>query len=212
MQKPNHDKDFLQICSSLNSTPRLLLHVCCAPCATYCLTQLIQRFDVTLYYSNDNIMPQEEWHKRLNELQRLTDIINGGGFTAQPIAPVKLTHTQYSPQRFLQAASGLESQPEGGARCEQCFVLRLKDAADYASQNGFDYLATTLTISPYKNSQLLNDIGYSLQNEQLKWLPSDFKKRDGYRQSIRLCEQYGIYRQHYCGCCFSLAEQISKLQ
>lgn len=206
MQKTNYDAEFLKIKSSLTNTPSLLLHVCCAPCATYCLTQLTDCFDVTLYYSNDNIMPQAEWQKRLDELHRLVEIVNRNKANARP---VKLVTRSYDVQRFLQAAKGFENQPEGGLRCTKCFELRLGDAADFAAQNGFDYFATTLTVSPYKNSQLLNEIGNRVQTPNLKWLPTDFKKRDGYRQSIRLCEQYGIYRQHYCGCSFSLAEQLS---
>lgn len=203
------DKDFEQVKTSADKAhpPRLLLHVCCAPCATACLLRIVDSFDVTLFYANDNIYPAEEWQKRLGEVRRLTDIVNSGLFEVQSIAPVKLQVPPLRPERFFDVARGLEAEREGGGRCAKCFELRLGDARDYALSEGFDLFCTTLTISPYKNSLLLNEIGQSLQTDGLRWLNADFKKQDGYKQSIRLCQKYGIYRQHYCGCVFSQPPQ-----
>lgn len=200
----NYDKQFQEIkAQAAGKNPKLLLHVCCAPCATACLLRLADAFDVTLYYSNDNITDPAEWAKRLGEVQKLVDIVNGGTYEVTPVAPLKLVVKQQDVSRFFDAAKGLEQEKEGGARCAQCFRLRLADAKTYAETHGFQLFGTTLTISPYKNSALLNEIGLSLQTDDLKWLPSDFKKHNGYNESIRLCEKYGIYRQHYCGCTYS---------
>ena len=198
----NYDKELENIKSGIdvNNPPRLLLQVCCAPCATYCLTRLLGHFDVTLYYANDNITDNAEWRKRLGQVQKLVDIVNGGNFETAAIRPLKLVVQEQDAARFYTVAKGLENEKEGGARCEQCFALRLGDTQRYAHEHGFDYFGTTLTVSPYKNSQLLNQIGLSLQNDKLKWLSSDFKKQNGYNESIRLSQLYGLYRQHYCGC------------
>lgn len=182
---------------------KLLLHACCAPCSTYCLTQVLPHFDVTLYYANDNITCREEWDKRLGELTKLVDIVNSGKFVVATPLPLKLVVQPFAPQRYYDMASGFEAEKEGGTRCARCFTLRLSDTRDFALSNGFDYFGTTLTVSPYKNSKLLNTIGKSLQADSLTWLPSDFKKRNGYDQSIQLSEKYALYRQHYCGCDFS---------
>ena len=204
----NYDKELENLKARIDTSapPRLLLHACCAPCSTYCLTQLLEYFDVTLYYANDNITDRAEWEKRLGELRKLVDVVNGGNFVTLSIRPLKLIVQDFDNKRFFDVAKGLESESEGGARCKQCFNLRLTDTAKYAEENGFDYFGTTLTVSPYKNSQLLNEIGLSLQTDNVKWLTADFKKRDGYRQSIELSERYELYRQHYCGCVFSLIE------
>lgn len=210
----NFDNEFLHVVQNLDNPsqknahvlPKLLLHTCCAPCSTYCLTQVVQHFDVTLYYANDNITDKSEWDKRLTELNKLVDIVNNGKFVVTPKTSLKLSVQDFAPERFFEAAQGLETQPEGGARCTKCFELRLSDTRTFALANGFDYFGTTLTVSPYKNSRLLNAIGMSLANDDLLWLPSDFKKRNGYNQSVTLSAQYGIYRQHYCGCEFSKNE------
>lgn len=200
----NFDRDFEEIKSGVNKTqpPRLLLHVCCAPCATACLLRLVDSFDVTLYYANDNITDGAEWEKRLGEVRKLVQIVNDGKFEAQPLRPLNLIVQDLDAQRYYAQAKGLEKEKEGGTRCTKCFELRLGDAKTYAERHGFDMFATTLTVSPYKNSKLLNEIGLSLQTDSLKWLPSDFKKHDGYNESIRLSAKYGLYRQHYCGCPF----------
>lgn len=182
---------------------KLLLHVCCAPCATYCLTRVLDCFDVTLFYSNDNITSPNEWQKRLEEVQKLVEIVNNGQFEVQPKFPLKLVVAPFDSANFFDVAKGLENQPEGGLRCEKCFELRLGDTANFAQNNGFNLFGTTLTVSPYKNSALLNQVGASLATEKVAWLNSDFKKRGGYNESIRLSQKYQLYRQHYCGCVFS---------
>ena len=204
----NYDKQLEKIKSGIdvNNPPKLLLQVCCAPCATACLARLLEHFDVTLYYTNDNITDVSEWNKRLAEVRKLVDIVNGDRFEISAIRPLKLVVHEQDVSRFFDAAKGLEGEKEGGARCKQCFALRLGDTQQYASQHGFDYFGTTLTVSPYKNSQLLNEIGLSLQTDNVKWLASDFKKQNGYNESIRLSEKYGLYRQHYCGCYYSKTE------
>ena len=208
----NFDQELEKIKSEIdiNTPPRLLLHACCAPCSTYCLTQLLTHFDVTLYYANDNITDRAEWEKRLGELNKLVAIVNGGNFVIPSLRPLKLVVQPFDSDRFFAIARGLENEKEGGARCRECFVLRLGDAAKFAQENGFDYFGTTLTVSPYKNSRLLNEIGLSLQTDAVKWLPADFKKRDGYNESVRLSQRYNLYRQHYCGCAYSLAEATSQ--
>ena len=207
----NYDKELEKIKSSVSTDnpPRLLLHACCAPCSTYCLTQLIHHFDVTLYYANDNITDRAEWEKRLHELQKLVDIVNGGKFVEKPLRELKLTVQPFDSDRFFAVAKGLEAEREGGARCKECFCLRLGDTARFAIDNGFEYFGTTLSVSPYKNSRLLNEIGLSLQTDTVKWLSSDFKKRDGYKQSIELSQRYNLYRQHYCGCASSALQAAS---
>ena len=200
----NYDKEFEKIKETINkeNPPRLLLQACCAPCATACLLRLLDSFDITLYYANDNITDPAEWDKRLGELQKLVQIINNGEYEIRSLRPLNLIVQRHNPYRFFTAVS-LEQEKEGGARCTRCFALRLGDAKAYAEQNGYDFFGTTLTVSPYKNSQLLNEIGSSLQTPTLQWLMSDFKKRGGYNESIRLSTKYGLYRQHYCGCAFS---------
>ena len=201
----NYDKELEKIKGQIdvNEPPRLLLQVCCAPCATYCLTRLLAHFDVTLYYSNDNITNANEWHKRLGEVQRLVDTVNGGKFEMTSIRPLRLVVREQDVSRFFDASKGLENEKEGGARCKECFALRLTDTQKYAERNGFSYFGTTLTVSPYKNSRLLNEIGLKLQTDTVRWLAADFKKQGGYAESIRLSEKYKLYRQHYCGCCYS---------
>ena len=201
----NYDKELEKIKKEIDvaNPPRLLLQVCCAPCATACLARLITHFDVTLYYANDNITDNAEWRKRLDQVEKLVDIVNGDNFVVSAIRPLKLIVREQDATRFFATSKGLESEKEGGARCKECFVLRLTDTQQYAQKHDFDYFGTTLTVSPYKNSQLLNEIGLNLQTDAVKWLMSDFKKQNGYNESIRLSEQYNLYRQHYCGCCFS---------
>lgn len=204
----NYDILFEQFKSTVDPSnpPKLLLHACCAPCSTYCLTRLLDKFDVTLYYANDNITDNAEWQKRLDELHKLVDIVNGGKFETQPLRPLKLVTCTLNAGKFYNAVQGQENEREGGARCNTCFHLRLSDTLVYAQNNGFKLFATTLSVSPYKNSKLLNEIGLSLQTDTVKWLSSDFKKHGGYNESVRLSNKYGLYRQHYCGCEFSLRQ------
>ena len=176
--------------------PRRLLHSCCGPCSSYVLEYLSDYFDITLFFYNPNIQPAEEYEKRLSAQKQLLE-------RAKYKNPVAFLAGEYEPQRFFEAVKGLENCREGGARCEKCFELRLSKAAEIAKKGGFDYFATTLTVSPHKNAVLINEIGGRYQN----YLPSDFKKREGYKRSIILSKEYELYRQGYCGCIFSKGEK-----
>ena len=185
------------------SRPKLLLHSCCAPCSSYCLEYLLPYFDITLYYYNPNITEKAEYTHRVDEVKRLTEVLyRDCGYKAA------VSEGEYEPERFLEAVRGYEDQPEGGLRCMKCFRLRLSKAAEYAAKNGFDLFSTTLTISPLKNAAALNAIGCE-QAEifGVEFMPSDFKKKNGYKRSIELSRKYGLYRQDYCGCAFSKAER-----
>ena len=178
-------------------TPKLLLHVCCAPCSSYCLEYLSEYFDITVYYFNPNISIKEEYEYRLSEEKRFISLKEFKN-------AVKLTDSEYSPEDFFAAVKGLENEPEGGLRCRECFKLRLEASAKKAKEQGFDYFTTTLTISPLKNAALLNEIGAQMgERYGVNWLYSDFKKREGYKRSIELSREYDLYRQDYCGCVFS---------
>ena len=182
--------------------PTLLLHVCCAPCSSYVLEYLSRYFRITVLNYNPNIFPEREFRFRSEEIKRL--ISEMPFLYERPIAIVG----QYDPDRFYEAVRGYEDEPEGGRRCEICFRLRLTEAAEVAKRGGFDYFTTTLSISPLKNVALLNEIGGSLAEEYgIPYLYSDFKKRNGYKRSIELSREYGLYRQDYCGCAFSRRER-----
>ena len=181
--------------------PRLLLHVCCAPCSSAVLEYLSQYFAITLLYYNPNISPREEYDKREAELKRLVSEM-------ELVHPVDLLPCDYDGQAFVEAARGLEGEPEGGARCEACFRLRLEYAAQEAARLHFDYYTTTLTISPMKNAPLLNQLGEEMGGKYgVAHLPSDFKKKNGYKRSVELSKEFGLYRQDYCGCAFSKAQR-----
>ncbi len=170
---------------------KLLLHSCCAPCSSSVLEFLLPRIDITVYYYNPCIMPYEEYEHRLGEIRKLCGILS-----------VPLIEGEYDNDEYLRLAKGLESAPEGGKRCENCFYMRLKKTAEEA-KNGFDMFCTTLTVSPHKNAALINEIGSAVASETgVTFLPSDFKKRNGYLRSIQLSKQYDLYRQDYCGCRF----------
>ena len=179
----------------------LFLHSCCAPCSSYCLEYLADFFDITVFYFNPNISPKEEYQKRVLEQIRLIGEL--------PVAhKVSFVEGEYHPEVFFDMAKGLEKVPEGGERCFRCYELRLREAAMEAKARGFDYFTTTLSISPHKNAAKLNEIGFRLQEEyQIAFLPSDFKKRNGYKRSIELSKDYNLYRQDYCGCVFSKIER-----
>ena len=180
-----------------NETPSLLLHSCCAPCSSYVLEYLSAFFQITVFYFNPNISPREEYEKRVQEQQRLI------GEMKLP-RPVSFLEGAYHPEDFFTMAKGMEELPEKGERCYHCYRLRLRETAQTAAQNGFDYFCTTLSISPMKNARWINEIGRELEREyQVKWLSSDFKKKEGYKRSIALSQEYGLYRQNYCGCVFS---------
>ena len=219
----NYQKELDKVIAGLDAArrPRLLLHSCCAPCSSYCLIYLKEYFDITCYYYNPNITDVVEYFKRLSELERLAAAINeeqdalGIAGTGQPI---RVIDGGFNPSEFFDAARGLENEREGGLRCKECFKLRLYKSYEAALAGGFDYYTTTLTISPLKNAQLINEIGASFADGitetgiaqadgiTLKWLPSDFKKKGGYQQSIELSKKYGLYRQNYCGCCYSMRD------
>ena len=177
---------------------RLLLHSCCAPCSSHCLSELSPQIGVTVLYYNPNLDCAGEYEKRKREQLRFLRETGLADFL----------DCDYAPEDYLAAVRGLEEEKEGGARCAVCFRLRLDRTAREAKARGFDYFATTLTVSPLKNAKLINTIGFAVAEEVgVKYLPSDFKKRGGYLHSVRLSEKYGLYRQDYCGCAFSKTER-----
>ena len=190
---------------SKSRVPRLLLHSCCAPCSSYVLEYLSDYFEITVFYYNPNISPAEEYEKRAAEQQHLIRELPAKH-------PIHLVVGAYEPERFYAVSRGLEQVPEGGERCFRCFRLRLEEAAKMAAEGGFDYFATTLTISPLKNAQKLNEIGEELSEiYKVEHLPSDFKKKNGYKRSVELSALYGLYRQNYCGCVFSKRDAEERL-
>ena len=175
--------------------PKLLLHACCAPCSSATLERLSAHFDLTILYYNPNIYPPEEYHRREAELER---------FVEQAGYHYPVVELPYDPQEFYAAVKGLENEPEKGVRCTVCYRLRMRRAAQYAAEHGFDWFTTTLSISPHKDAKRINAIGQELEQEfGVRHLPSDFKKQNGYLRSLQLSEEYGLYRQDYCGCEFS---------
>lgn len=178
--------------------PKLLLHSCCAPCSSYVLEYLSQYFEITVFYYNPNIYPESEYTKRIWEQQKLIEELPAKH-------PISFMAGPYDKERFYEMASGLEHVKEGGARCMKCYELRLREAAKIAKNAGFDYFTTTLSISPLKKAERLNEIGQRLGEEyEVEYLLSDFKKKNGYKRSIELSKIYGLYRQDYCGCEFSM--------
>lgn len=198
MNKINYQKELDKITDSLNGdVPKLFLHSCCAPCSSYTLEYLNNYFDITVYYFNPNISPKAEFDKRYAEQKRLIEALPSKH-------PIKLVCGKYDYNDFLEIAKGYEDVPEGGERCFRCYRMRLESTAKLAKEQGFDYFCTTLSISPLKNSQKINEIGYEVAEKYgIKWLPSDFKKKEGYKRSIELSREYQLYRQNFCGCVFS---------
>ena len=178
--------------------PSLLLHSCCGPCSSYVMEYLAQHFDITILYYNPNIAPESEFTFRAEEQKRLIDEMGLG---------VKYQLGKYDPERFFELAKGHEDEPEGGERCFKCYRLRLEETARIAKEGAFDYFTTTLSISPHKNAQVLNELGKEIgETFGVSYLFSDFKKKNGYRRSCELSVEYNLYRQDYCGCPFSKAE------
>ncbi len=177
--------------------PSLLLHACCAPCSSYVLEYLTEFFNITLFFYNPNISPAEEHEFRYAELCRLTK--------EMPLnSDISVIKADYEPERFFEIANGLEALPEGGERCRKCYALRLEKSAEFAKNGNFDYFTTTLSISPHKNAQWLNEIGSGLSEKYgVPYLFSDFKKRGGYKRSCELSAKYDLYRQAFCGCIYS---------
>ena len=211
MNKLNYQKELEKILEDENNKgKKLFLHSCCAPCSSYVLTYLASYFDITVFYYNPNITFDEEYRHRVCEQKRLIEALNSEyGYN------IKIIEGDYFKEDFYEASKGLENEPEGGARCAKCFRLRLLETGKRALENKADFFCSTLTISPLKNAELINSIGYGIEkelSESLKWLPSDFKKKEGYKKSIELSAKYDLYRQDYCGCEFSKREREMQSQ
>lgn len=200
MNKVNYQKELDKLIEKLEQTkevPRLFLHSCCAPCSSYVLEYLSEHFAITVFYFNPNIAPEEEYRKRVEEQKRLVEQLPA-------VYPIQFLEGRYEPEEFYSRVRGLEKEPEGGARCRVCFELRLEEAARLAAEGGYDYYTTTLSISPLKNAQVLAQVAMEMGEKWgVAWLPSDFKKKEGYKRSIQLSSEYDLYRQNYCGCVFS---------
>ena len=197
----NYQKELDRLIASLQRegrVPRLLLHSCCAPCSSYVLEYLSDFFEITVFYYNPNIFPESEYTKRLLEQQTLIADMNFKN-------PVSFLAGNYDKDKFYHMAAGLEHIKEGGERCFKCYELRLNETAQIAAKGGFDYFTTTLSISPMKNAEKLNTIGKATASRYgIQYLQSDFKKKNGYKRSIELSKEHGLYRQDYCGCQFSM--------
>lgn len=207
-QKVNFDHEMLQmikVWQELNKRPRIILHSCCAPCSTYVLEEMTKHADITIFFSNSNIHPKAEYERRAHVQKVFIEQFNQNNQTE-----VSFVEDLYQPQVFIKKVfeDDLQGEKEGGLRCDMCFQMRLDRVAEYAKQHNYDYFGSALTLSPHKNSQTINRIGYEVQMiYQVDFLPSDFKKRGGYKRSIEMSEQYQIYRQCYCGCAFAAAQQ-----
>lgn len=209
----NYQKELDKIIAQLEKEGQLgktlLLHSCCAPCSSYCLEYLKKYFRITVFYYNPNISMQEEYIKRVEEQKRLIKAYNelGEGYH------IDVIEGDYEPEKFYEIARELENCPEGGERCFRCYEQRLRKTAQLAKEKNADYFTTTLTISPLKNAQKLNEIGEALADElSINWLVSDFKKKNGYKRSIELSVEYDLYRQNYCGCIYSKVEQENRVK
>lgn len=202
----NSYKEFKEHLNELklnNKKPTLLLHSCCGPCSSYTLMFLKEYFDITIYYYNPNIYPSLEFDKRLEEQRKVIDIVDKN---------IKLIFKKEEYNVYQEAIKGFEHLGELSQRCYNCYLFRMNSLANYASENGFDYFTTTLSISPYKSSKWINEIGKSLETNTSKYLYSDFKKEMGYQKSILFCKEYNIYRQDYCGCEYSIKEHIERMK
>jgi len=216
----NYQKQLEEVIKQeINNRKKLLLHSCCAPCSSYVLEYLREYFDITVFFYNPNISSNVEYEKRLQEEIRLIEAYNkqveNGDFknmnSTNKAGMIEILDVGYEPAEFFEAVKGYEQCMEGGERCYKCFELRLLKSAKVAKQQGFDYFTTTLTISPLKNADWLNEIGRTMgEKEGVLFLPSDFKKKDGYKRSIQLSKEFELYRQDFCGCAFSKAEMEEK--
>ena len=196
----NYDLEMEKQINHLNDKKTLLLHACCVPCSSAVLERIAEYFDITILYYNPNITEKEEYEKRLQELEKFVNEIN--------LDNIKVMPGRYQPEEFFEMSKGLEQEKERGKRCYQCYKLRLEETAKIAEQQNFDFFTTTLSISPYKNSKWLNEIGVDLDKKyQSTYLYADFKKKNGYKRSIELSKQYNLYRQDYCGCIYSKKEK-----
>lgn len=195
----NYQLEMEKVLASLpaGAKPKLLLHACCAPCSSAVLERLREHFSITILYYNPNIYPPQEYHRREQELERFLQDAGMNG--------ISLIELPYDPQEFYTAVKGLEAEPERGERCTVCYRLRMEQAARYAAAHGFDWFTTTLSISPVKDPVRINQIGQELaQKYGVAHLPSEFRKKNGYKRSLELSAEYGLYRQDYCGCVFSV--------
>ena len=204
MNRINYQKQLDSLIADLSKegqVPSLLLHSCCGPCSSYCIEYLSNFFKVTVFYYNPNIYPDEEYYHRVKEQQRFINEF-------ETKYPVSFIEGDYDKESFYSIAKGLEKEPEKGKRCHKCYELRLRRTAEVAEKKGFDFFTTTLTISPMKDSMVLNEIGEKVSlGLSTKWLPSDFKKKEGYKRSTELSKEYNMYRQDYCGCVYSYNER-----
>ena len=200
----NYQKELEKILDTIDikSKPKLLLHACCGPCSSYVIEYLSKYFDITIYYYNPNIYPKEEYERRLEELKKFVNTFNNG---------VKVIEELYDPEDYNKAVKNLEHLGEKSIRCYNCYEFRMNKAALYAKENNYDYFTTTLSISPHKNSNWINEIGNNLEKEYgIKYLYSDFKKKNGYKRSLELSKEYNLYRQDYCGCKYSKKERLGE--
>lgn len=196
----NYDLEMENQIKNIPNKKKLLLHACCAPCSTAVLERISEYFDITIFFYNPNITEKEEYEKRLNEIENFVKNINNKN--------IKVLRGKYNPKDFFDIAAGLENEKERGKRCYKCYELRLRETAKVAEELKFDFFTTTLSISPYKNSKWLNEIGERLNSEYTPtYLYADFKKKNGYKRSIELSQKYGLYRQDYCGCIYSKKER-----
>ena len=193
-EKINYDKLMMDEINSLNGERKsVLLHTCCGPCSSACIERLREYLDVTVYFYNPNVEPYEEYFKRKETQIKLLEELD-----------IPYIDADYDNDYYRSSVKGLESEKEGGARCPVCFKIRLKRTAEVAKENNFDYFCTSLTVSPHKNSDIINKIGHAIgESVGIKFLYSDFKKREGYKRSIELSKEYELYRQDYCGCLFA---------
>ena len=206
--KENYSNKCEQILNELKEKKKLLLHSCCGPCSSYVITYLTNYFDITVLYYNPNISPYEEYIKRKNEQIKIIELLN-----SKSKNNIDIMDCDYDNNLYEEKIKGLEMEPERGKRCEVCYKLRIEKTANIAKDNNYDYFCTTLSVSPYKNANLINKIGEEMEQKyKIKWLYSDFKKKDGYKKSIMLSQKYNLYRQNYCGCIYSKKNIINSLQ
>lgn len=194
----NYQQQMEEVLAGLSNRPRLLLHSCCGPCSSAVIERLSQSFALTVYYYNPNIYPESEYRRRADEQARLLEKLG-----------VPMIEADYQPAEFEHI--GMGNEPEGGARCKVCYALRLEQSARYAKEQGFDWFCSTLSVSPHKNAVWLNELGQAIAKAYgLSWLPNDFKKKNGFLRSLQLSEEYGLYRQSWCGCRYSWQERKEK--
>jgi len=205
MTKINYDQLMLEELKKLDGRKKLLLHVCCGPCSSNIVKELSEYFDITIYYSNSNIYPEEEYRRRFNELCVFIE-----QFNKDEQRSIDIVEDKYMEFVFRSHLYPIKDTGERGLRCKLCYHLRMRAAFDYAKSHGYDYWTTSLSVSPHKVSQWINEIGESYQCEKPRYLYSDFKKRNGYLKSTQMTEKYGMYRQNYCGCMFSYEEMLKR--